>query len=56
MNSWLAGGVLLMLAGLGVLLAMVVGSTAPSLALSVLSYGILFVGVFCFTAGVMRQR
>jgi len=48
-------GLLFMLAGLAPLLAMVVGVFSASLALSIISYGLLFVGVFCFAAGVMRR-
>ena len=49
-------GLVFMIAALAMLMAMVVGTIAPGLILSMLSYGFLFVGVFCFTAGVIRQR
>ena len=49
-------GVLLMLVALAPLLAMVSGGLAPSLVLSLVAYGLLFAGVFCFTAGVIRRR
>ena len=49
-------GVLLMLTALVMLMAMVVGTMTPGLGASLLSYGLLFAGVFCFTAGVIRQR
>ena len=49
-------GVLLMLAALAPLLAMVSGGLAPSVVLSLVAYGLLFAGVFCFTAGVLRNR
>ncbi|MEQ6886397.1 hypothetical protein [Salicola sp. Rm-C-2C1-2] len=51
-----AVGLLLMLAALAPLLAMVSGGMAPSLVLSLLAYAVLFAGVFCFTAGVVRSR
>ncbi|MDX1588052.1 MAG: hypothetical protein R3296_03875 [Oleiphilaceae bacterium] len=56
MNRWLAAGVLLMLSGLGMLLAMVVGRWQPGLLLSLLSYGLLFAGVFCYATGVISRR
>lgn len=49
-------GALLMLVALAPLLAMVSGGLAPSLVFSLLAYGLLFAGVFCFTAGVLRNR
>jgi len=49
-------GLLLMITALAMLMAMVVGTIAPGLALSMLSYALLFAGVFCFAAGVMRRR
>lgn len=49
-------GVLLMLVALVLLMAMVVGTMAPGLATSLLSYGLMIVGVFCFAAGVMGRR
>ncbi len=49
-------GVLLMLAALAPLLAMVSGGLAPSVVLSLVAYAMLFAGVFCFTAGVLRRR
>ncbi|WP_192497348.1 hypothetical protein [Halospina sp. K52047b] len=49
-------GVLLMFAALAPLLAMVSGGLEPSLGLSLVAYGTLFAGVFCFTAGVLRNR
>lgn len=49
-------GVVLMLAALASLLAMVAGALAPSLVVSLGAYGLLFAGVFCFTAGVVRNR
>lgn len=45
-----------MLSGLGLLLSMVVGTTGTGLGLSLVSYGLLFAGVFCYTAGVLRRR
>ncbi len=49
-------GILLMLSALAPLLAMVSGGLAPSVLLSLLAYGALFAGVFCYTAGVIRRR
>lgn len=49
-------GLVFMIAALAMLMAMVVGTIAPGLMLSMLSYGLLFAGVFCFAAGVIRQR
>ena len=49
-------GVFLMLTALVLLMAMVVGTMIPGLGVSLLSYGLLFAGVYCFTAGVIRQR
>lgn len=56
MNSWMIAGLVLMLSGLGLLLSMVVGTTGTGLGLSLVSYGLLFAGVFCYTAGVLRRR
>lgn len=49
-------GVLLMLIALVLLMAMVVGTIAPGLGASLLSYGLLLAGAFCFAAGVIRKR
>ncbi|TDT44266.1 hypothetical protein DES49_0367 [Halospina denitrificans] len=49
-------GLLLMLSALAMLMAMVVGTIDPELWQSLLSYGLLFAGVFCFTAGVIRNH
>jgi hypothetical protein len=44
-----------MLSALAPLLAMVSGGLPPSVVLSLVAYGMLFAGVFCFTAGVLRR-
>lgn len=49
-------GLILMLAALALLMAMVVGVWAPGLILSLLSYALLFAGVFLFAAGVIRNQ
>ena len=48
-------GLSCMVLAVSLLLAMVVGAFGSSLAVSLLSYGLMFVGVFCFTAGVIRR-
>ncbi len=45
-----------MILALALLLAMVVDVVPPGLLVSLASYGLLFAGVFCFTAGVIRRR
>ncbi|MFO7787678.1 MAG: hypothetical protein R6W87_07910 [Halospina sp.] len=45
-----------MVTALAPLLAMVSGGLEPSLVFSLVAYGMLFAGVFCFTAGVLRNR
>ena len=49
-------GLIFMLAALAVLMAMVAGAWTPGLVLSLLSYCLLFVGVFLFAAGVIRRK
>ena len=49
-------GIGLMACALAMLMAMVVGAIHPELWQSLLSYGLLFAGVFCFTAGVIRHH
>jgi hypothetical protein len=52
----IVAGAGVMLTGLALLLAMVVRLIEPSLALSLLSYGSLFVGMFLALPGVARLR
>ena len=55
MRRYLAG-LLLMLVGLALLMAMVLDLIEPGLAVSLLSYAMLISGVFCFAGAVMQNR
>lgn len=49
-------GLLLMLAGLALLMAMVVEILEPGLLITLLAYAMLIAGVFSFAAAVMERR
>lgn len=49
-------GLTLMAVAMALLLAMVVSALPPGVVLCLISYAIIFAGVFCFAAGVLRRR
>jgi uncharacterized membrane protein len=54
MWRWLLAGILIVLAGLGAQLVMVVGVLGPSLALALAGYAALFIGVLVSLVGILR--
>jgi hypothetical protein len=56
MWRWLITGILIVLAGLGLQLAMVVGVLGPGLTLALAGYAALFIGVLVSLVGILRAR